>query len=32
MDDFYLKLGCFGIKVDDFVCCTGIENTILTVN
>ena len=32
MYDFYVVLGCFGLRIDDFVSCAGIENTILKVN
>ena len=31
MYDFYVVLGCFGYRVDDFVHCNGIENVILKV-
>lgn len=32
MYDFYVLLGCFGITIDEFVCCTGAENIILKIN
>lgn len=32
MYDFYVTLGCFGLRIDDFISCGGVENTILKVN
>lgn len=32
MYDFYVVLGCFGLKSDDFVSCGSVENIILKVN
>lgn len=32
MYDFYVTLGCFGLRTDDFISCGGVENTILKVN
>lgn len=32
MYDFYIILGCFGLRQDDFVNCNGIENVILKIN
>lgn len=32
MYDFHVILGCFGLRVDDFVNCAGVENSILGVN
>lgn len=32
MYDFYVVLGCFGLRIDDFVDCPGVENIILKVN
>lgn len=32
MYDFYVVLGCFGLRIDDFVDCTGVENIILKCN
>jgi hypothetical protein len=32
MEDFHLILGCFGLTIDNFTCCCGIENIILKGN
>lgn len=32
MYDFYVLLGCFGLTVDEFTCCSSTENVILKVN
>ena len=32
MYDLYVVLGCFGLRIDDFVNCAAIENTILKVH
>ena len=32
MNDIYLTLGCFGRQEEDFINCTSIENSILTIN
>lgn len=32
MYDFYVLLGCFGLTIDGFTSCSGIENVILKVN
>jgi len=31
MQNLHLILGCFGRRVDDFVSCPGVENTILNI-
>lgn len=30
--DFSIILGCFGLRIDDFVCCASVENIILKVD
>lgn len=30
--DFYIILGCFGLRIEDFVCCASVENIILKVD
>lgn len=32
MQKFYLILGCFGLSIDGFTCCSGLENTILDLS
>lgn len=32
MYDFYVLLGCFGLTIDGFTSCAGVENVILKVN
>lgn len=32
MYDFYVSLGCFGLVVDGFTSCGGVENTVLKIH
>ncbi len=32
MYDFNIALGCFGLRIDDFIACGGVENPILQVS